>query len=260
MEAQSAALAFGFGLNYEYGKRKIRSMSNDEFNSLTSEQITNMSNAHTHIILSKFQAQVPAVMPMQATIFTQYVAIEKLKVQQNVELFKWVLAYAKSIGDDTLAHLLGGHLHNEILEPYVTPPDKFINPDTGEQGSEPTPTFNPDNFTEAIPTAGSAGEPEIVKIPIPNAGGKILGTTSATRLNDWGSNPINAYTRFMEQESQPWILHSQDQRSGNTSGMTNAMTAALNEILKTNPDGYRYFRVLYYNTTTLSTQWLQFLK
>ncbi len=90
MEAQSAALAFGFGLNYEFGKRKIRSMSNEEFNSLTSEQIANMSNEHTHIILSQFQAQIPRVMPMQIEIFKQYVLIEKEKVIQNVALAKWI--------------------------------------------------------------------------------------------------------------------------------------------------------------------------
>ncbi len=97
MEAQSAALAYGFGLNYEFGKRKIRSMSNDEFNSLTSEQITNMSNEHTHIILSQFQAAVPRVMPMQKEIFNQYVIIEKEKILQNVALAKWIATNAPSI-------------------------------------------------------------------------------------------------------------------------------------------------------------------
>ncbi len=121
MEAQSAALAYGFGLNYEYGKRKIRSMSNDEYNSLTSEDITNMSNEHTHIILSKFQKQIPAVMPMQSDIFLQYTEIEKLKVKQNIELLQWIINYVATSGSsylqDALAGLLGGNVNDNVNQP-----------------------------------------------------------------------------------------------------------------------------------------------
>lgn len=91
MEAQSAALAYGFGLNYEFGKRTIRSMSNDEFNSLTSEQVAEMSAAHTHVILQRFIQAVPRVLPAQTEIFKQYVTIEKLKVEQNIALAKWII-------------------------------------------------------------------------------------------------------------------------------------------------------------------------
>ncbi len=136
MEAQSAALAYGFGLNYEYGKRKVRSMSNKEFNSLTPEQITNMSNAHTHIILSKFQAQVPAVMPMQTEIFKQYVIIEKAKVAQNFELAKWMVGFIKDAVaetgvalNDEIAHLFGTHLHTSTTPTTpVSPNDPSIPP------------------------------------------------------------------------------------------------------------------------------------
>ncbi len=92
METQSAALAFGFGLNYEYGKRTIRSMSNETFNSLTSEQIAEMSAQHSTVLLNRFIQAVPKVMPAQIEIFKQYVEIEKAKVIQNFALAKWTLA------------------------------------------------------------------------------------------------------------------------------------------------------------------------
>ncbi len=97
METQSAALAYGFGLNYEFGKRTIRSMSNETFNSLTSEQIAEMSAQHSTVLLNRFIQAVPQVMPAQHQIFAQYVEIEKAKVIQNVELAKWIVANAPTI-------------------------------------------------------------------------------------------------------------------------------------------------------------------
>jgi len=129
METQSAALAYAFGLNYEYGKRKIKSMDNETFNSLTPEQIANMANTHTSILLKEFTAQVPKVMPAQAAIFTQYVEIEKQKVIQNIALAKWLALNFPQIasGEDPTG---GGTIRDEPLpeigEGSVPPGEIYI--------------------------------------------------------------------------------------------------------------------------------------
>ncbi len=89
METQSAALAYAFGLNYEFGKRKIKSMDNTTFNSLTSEQIADMASNHTSVLLSQFIQKIPQTLLSQEAIFKQYALIEQKKmVRCNVILYK----------------------------------------------------------------------------------------------------------------------------------------------------------------------------
>ncbi len=97
MEMQSAALAYAFGINYEYGKRKIKSMSNDTYNALTSNDIVKLTSQHTTVYIEQFKKQLPQVLPMQTEIFKQFVSIEKIKVVENIRLAKWVAANAARI-------------------------------------------------------------------------------------------------------------------------------------------------------------------
>ena len=92
METQSAALAYAFGLNYEYGKRKIKSMSNEEFNSLTPENIAELSEAHTWVQIDAFKRVLPNMTQFQELIFIKHAEIEKAKILQNVQLAKWAIA------------------------------------------------------------------------------------------------------------------------------------------------------------------------
>ncbi len=54
MFMQSAAMALGFGSFFQYGKRKISSMSNEEFNALTPEALTSQ-------LLSNVNNMIPTV-------------------------------------------------------------------------------------------------------------------------------------------------------------------------------------------------------
>ncbi len=173
MEVQSAALAYGFGLNYEFSKRKIRSMSNEQFNALTPQDVEEMQARHTAVLLEGFIKRVPAVMPAQSKIFDQYVTIEKLKVQQNVELAKWMVRFAKDFIDDETAHFLGGHMHDTAFQSdqqtYYDPnnPKKdFVPPNKPTSDFPPSgvpktnipipkPDLNPDNIKATLIRIGN---------------------------------------------------------------------------------------------------------
>ncbi len=71
MFMQSAAMALGFGSFFQYGKRKISSMSNEEFNALTPEALTanllsNVNNMIPSVQSSFHQMETMNVMILEA--------------------------------------------------------------------------------------------------------------------------------------------------------------------------------------------------
>lgn len=127
MATQSAALAYAFGINYEMGKRTIKSMSNEKFNSLTPEDISNMSAHQTSIQIQSFAKELPQTLQAQELIFEKYVQIEKLKVVKNVELAQWIIEYAKtavtgkSIATLDTATNASGQTYEEFIGKSFTP-------------------------------------------------------------------------------------------------------------------------------------------
>ncbi len=86
MAYQSAALAYSFGLNYEYGKRKIKSMSNEQFNELTPIKLNEITSIHHDALLEGFINEVPKTQPIQKLIIDQMVILERLKIEIMPEL------------------------------------------------------------------------------------------------------------------------------------------------------------------------------
>ncbi len=117
MGAQSLVIGKMFGEGFQYGKRKISAMPNEEFNKLTFE--TMMSNAREEI---------------KASIPTMALAMQDMKPLVDViirEFLQYINEISKTLQDltvtgvDQAAHLVGTHVGHSpatpVTEPTVTP-------------------------------------------------------------------------------------------------------------------------------------------
>ncbi len=88
MGYQSAALAYNFGLNYEFGKRVIKSMSNEKFNKIAEDPIllNELTSRHHDVLLKAFIHEVPKVDKIQELIIKKMVELEFAKIKVMPEL------------------------------------------------------------------------------------------------------------------------------------------------------------------------------
>ncbi len=88
MGYQSAALAYNFGLNYEFGKRVIKSMSNEKFNKIAEDPIllNELTSRHHDVLLEAFINEVPKVDKIQDLIIKKMVELEFAKIKVMPEL------------------------------------------------------------------------------------------------------------------------------------------------------------------------------
>ncbi len=86
MGIQSGVMAQQFGMNFQYGKRKISAMSNEEFNKLTPEQMqADFSNQITGMIPT-FEKSLQEMRPFQRMIFIEMIAAFKEAVQLGLDV------------------------------------------------------------------------------------------------------------------------------------------------------------------------------
>ncbi len=118
MGAQSLVIGKMFGEGFQYGKRKISAMSNEEFNKLTFQDM--MSNARTEMQASipTMQAALADMQPMVQTVVHEFIDYIKLvKNQAEIEIQEAVITPAGGAGTALAGPLLGpqlGELLNSI--------------------------------------------------------------------------------------------------------------------------------------------------
>ncbi len=83
MAAQSAAMALAFGTNFQYGKRKISSMSNEEFNALTPEILTKNLTADIGKMIPHVQQSMQEMSSLQGFIIRELIE-EIKKLPENI--------------------------------------------------------------------------------------------------------------------------------------------------------------------------------
>jgi len=83
MAAQSAAMALAFGTNFQYGKRKISSMSNEEFNALTPEILTKNLTADISKMIPHVQQSMNEMTTLQGFIIRELIE-EIKKLPENI--------------------------------------------------------------------------------------------------------------------------------------------------------------------------------
>ncbi len=92
MGAQSAVLAYQFGIHYEWGKRTVRAMSNDEFNLLVTNEDARLQFQGgiaqvNQQVLDRFVTELPTFLGLQDKIIEASVAIEIAKAKRTPSAF-----------------------------------------------------------------------------------------------------------------------------------------------------------------------------
>ncbi len=72
MGLQSAIIGQQFGLNFQYAKRKISAMSNDEFNKLTPQQLQIEVAAQIKAAIPTMQQSIQDMLPLTQTIIAEF--------------------------------------------------------------------------------------------------------------------------------------------------------------------------------------------
>ncbi len=75
MATQSLAMGEAFGKSFQYGKRKISAMSNEDFNKYTFADMMNEQTINYKMMIPKLHEQMEASQQMQQDIFTEMIKI-----------------------------------------------------------------------------------------------------------------------------------------------------------------------------------------
>ncbi len=135
MVIQSGVMAQQFVMNFQYGKRKISAMSNEEFNKLTPEKMQADFSNMIKGMIPTFEQSLKEMRPFQRMIFVEMVAAFKEAVDLGLDIAKAGLGIPPS-GDvpivdphkflspaQILEHKKHGHLGGlSEDEPVVAPP------------------------------------------------------------------------------------------------------------------------------------------
>ncbi len=105
MGIQSGVMAQQFGMNFQYGKRKISAMSNEEFNKLTPEMMQADFANQIKGLIPTFEKSLQDMRPFQRMIFVEMLAVMKTALDLGVDVAK--------AGLDPLAHMFGAHIHGK---------------------------------------------------------------------------------------------------------------------------------------------------
>lgn len=113
MEAQSSALAYGFGIDYEYGKRTIKSMSNETFNALTSVDVSNLIKEHNQVVLDRLREMLPNYQGIMTDIIEQQVQVELKKAERTPSAMAEIITALASGTSQTIKDALGVYAETE---------------------------------------------------------------------------------------------------------------------------------------------------
>ncbi len=131
MGIQSAVMAEQFGTMFQYGKRRISAMSNEEFNKLTPQMLQEAMTKQLEGMIPEMGKQIQAMRPMVELIikeFANYILLATTAVQ---EMSQTAGGTASGNLGYLLEHLGHGHLPGVAGHPSLdqqNDPDKFNPP------------------------------------------------------------------------------------------------------------------------------------
>ncbi len=148
MGIQSAIMAEQFGTMFQYGKRRISAMSNEEFNKMTPDMLQARITTQIQGMIPEMEKQIQAMRPMVIIIMKEFAEYVRLATE----------AIAKG-GSEYLEHAAHGHIFGHG-DTYVSPSDPVPTPETGTPGICPSGSHwdsvrgqcIPDNYISPVPT------------------------------------------------------------------------------------------------------------
>jgi len=129
MGIQSAVMAKQFGENFQYGKRRISAMSNEEFNKLTPQKLQENANSELRSMIPSMEQSVTDMRAFQTFLIQEFI----LMVQSSL-----------AGGLDAISHSLGikehmfPHQGAPVPTPVPIPPPQNV-PPPPKVGETPQP-------------------------------------------------------------------------------------------------------------------------
>ncbi len=161
MGIQSSVMAKQFGENFQYGKRRISAMSNEEFNKLTPAKLQEHANAELKAMIPSMEASIIEMRKFQTFLIGEF--IKMIADILKAGLGK-VIGFTESETEgalEDLEHFLHGHynVYEGITHDGEQPGQEpgTIDPITGAGGAKKEPPHG-DPITGAG-GAGSSSEP-----------------------------------------------------------------------------------------------------
>ncbi len=99
MGAQSAVMMKMAGENWQYGKRRISAMKNEEFNALTPLKLYQLETAELQSIIPTIESSLRSMTPLTATIVTEMINTFKVGAQAT-------LSYLNDIADTPIGKVI----------------------------------------------------------------------------------------------------------------------------------------------------------
>jgi len=143
MGIQSAVMAKQFGENFQYGKRRISAMSNDEFNKLTPKLIQDNANAELKAMIPSMQASITDMRQFQEFMIKEMVATIGDLLRSGLGFLLGISEQNTDKAIQDIEHFLHGHfdLHTGQGGTTVDPPPEPEHEHTLDHHEpEPVPT------------------------------------------------------------------------------------------------------------------------
>ncbi len=187
MGIQSAVMAEQFGTLFQYGKRRISAMSNEEFNKLTPEMLQERMTKQLEGMIPEMGEQIKAMRPMVELIikeFANYILLATQAVQE-------ISVSAGSTGGTNLSYLMEhighGHIpgvagHPSSLGDTPTPTPT----PTPDQQDDPNQFVDPNSYRSPFTASGKLNKP-ITKFILHEEHKKLTAMITA-RWNRWRAN------------------------------------------------------------------------
>ncbi len=146
MGLQSDVIGFRFGFGYEKGKRTLRAMSNEQFNTLDEEAEQAIYKEHDTTAINFFEMEMIRWVELQKIIIEKSVEIEVMKANRTPSAFRemfegFTKGFTKQQADDV------GNFFASLADPVM----KIMAFFTGHK-SNPTTGKKPSDFLQPVPS------------------------------------------------------------------------------------------------------------
>ncbi len=143
MGIQSAVMAKQFGENFQYGKRRISAMSNDEFNKLTPALLQANANAELKAMIPSMQQSIIDMQGFQEFLVKEFIRMVDSLLQKGLGSLLGLSSDAAKQALFDIEHFLHGHpdLHRDAAPTTPAPEPDISQPPPTE--APPGPTIEP---------------------------------------------------------------------------------------------------------------------
>ncbi len=121
MGIQSAVMAKQFGENFQFGKRRISAMSNDEFNKLTPKLMMSNANKELADMIPEMKESITSMNDFQEFLVREFLIMIDNIIKAGLGELLGLSQSSMDKIENSIEHFLHGHIHFGTADPTKTP-------------------------------------------------------------------------------------------------------------------------------------------